>query len=193
MHKYLRTLGFFITGIFLYYGCAVKDRVKDNVKNTEKVYDDASEYIQEFKETMSGIYSNAFMDNVNISMADIKGSPIGLCWPGMRPKLIHIDKTWWAKSSNAQKEALVWHEMAHCICGLDHHHFVNQYPKEWEFASGDRRKRFETGYYIDGCPVSYMYPSVVDDYCAKKYSEAYKYDIFLQCKAMKAFRESKIY
>jgi hypothetical protein len=59
---------------------------------------------------------------------------------------IHLNKLYWQEMTDKQRKALVWHELGHCILGLDH----------------DNRLQ------PNGCPVNAMYREVPHAVCLEK-------------------------
>lgn len=76
--------------------------------------------------------------SLTIRFADLASPRIGLCslWVGL-PPVIEIDRTYWAKASDTEKEVIMLHELGHCVLRRDHIDTLN--------ANGE--------------PISIMYPN----------------------------------
>jgi hypothetical protein len=76
--------------------------------------------------------------------SDEKGyKTLGVCYGFRMPKFfrsIKIDRSYWAEATFYEKEATIYHELAHCVLDLEH-------TNEWI-----------DGYLIFGRPKSLMYP-----------------------------------
>lgn len=70
---------------------------------------------------------------------------VGYCEGGA----ITVDPDWWALATPTSQDSLIIHELGHCALGWEH----------------------DTLTIADGCPESVMYPSVLPDFCAFKYSD----------------------
>jgi hypothetical protein len=91
---------------------------------------------------------------LTIRFAKLSSPRVGLCslWVGL-PPLIEIDRAYWAKASDTEKEVVMLHELGHCVLKRDHISTVN----------------------ADGEPVSIMYPN---NSVARVYLEAKRYYLF---------------
>ena len=74
---------------------------------------------------------------------------------------LRIERKWWNEHSVLQKEALVFHELGHCIL-LRRHITLTFQCKEQP----------------SGCPVSIMYPSVLKSVTYSKYRTYYLQELF---------------
>jgi hypothetical protein len=93
-------------------------------------------------------------DGVEVAFADLKIPTVGLCLAFSNGrKTIQIDNAYWAKASDDEKEQTVYHELGHCILGLDHNAALNSY----------------------GCPISIMYPYTFGNSNCYYYNKAYYY------------------
>lgn len=84
------------------------------------------------------------------------GQIIGTCWLTH----IEIDPEWYFGASELEKENVIFHELGHCICGLDH---------------------IETKH-SDGCPANIMNATSLDPMCMKKHRINYLATLKKDCK-----------
>lgn len=158
------------------------------VKNTKKADSDVQTYVDDFKNLMNSVVDEKIVDSVKITMADIEHPKVGLCWYENDPKLINLDTKTWNSYSELQKEVLIFHELAHCVCRLEHAHFRGTY-KDDSAVPFEHKDRIKAGYLEDGCPVSIMYPTVTDSTCYKKHREHYRYELNLRCYSKKFYKK----
>lgn len=115
------------------------------------------------------------------------GLAVGMCTFGPGWREIDIDSNYWYNSTNTTRLALVFHELTHCYCGRDHDYEEGKkYPEteaarvaralKWLIEGGER-----PGYWDDGCPISFMHPSVVDDECTMAHYNEYLTEMFTRC------------
>lgn len=74
---------------------------------------------------------------------------------------ITIDPTFWYNwiLSNRRKRVLIYHELAHCYCDLEHNNELKE----------------------DGCPEDLMYPTLPRDSCIKKHMKEYIDKLYNEC------------
>ena len=160
------------------------------VKNTKEPDKDVQTFVNDFKGLMKEVIDESVIDSVKITMADIQSPKVGLCWPGANPRMINLDAEAWRGYSELQKEVLIFHELAHCTCDLDHAHFRGTYPEK-PAVPFEKEHRIKAGFLEDGCPVSIMYPKVLDLICYQKHRGHYRYELNLRCYSEKIYRENK--
>jgi hypothetical protein len=109
---------------------------------------------------------------------------IGVCYDNIFSRKIEIDRDFWTYSSYIDKQVLINHELAHCVCNLEHsdipepenlNFFQKIYYKikSW-FVEDDNN--FE-----DGCPKSWMNSSIVSSQCSYAHYIEYVKDIKNRC------------
>lgn len=98
------------------------------------------------------------VSHIDIVWVDkLPGTSVGVCYyfPITATRVvayrIALRKDTWLYLSPLQRASLVFHELGHCHMSMDH----------------DTRVR------PDGCPLSLMYPSVIDDQCLGKHWSEY--------------------
>jgi hypothetical protein len=163
---------------------------QDITKETQKQDTDIQILVNDFKDLMSGIIDEEVIDNVKITMANLRPPTAGVCWPYKTTKLIYLDTKTWQEYSELQKEVLLFHELAHCVCDLDHTHFQGVYPEN-PVVPETAQERIKAGFLDDGCPVSIMYPKVLTHSCYKKHRKLYRYEINLRCYASKIYKKKQ--
>lgn len=98
---------------------------------------------------------------VNTSEIDIRfvrsmeGTVIGMCFY-MSPRFILINKSWWDRANETQREMVIYHELGHCALNREH----------------------STRILASGAPASIMYPSIFDSRYYAKYKAYYMYELF---------------
>lgn len=145
---------------------------RNRVKNTGPAADDVKIYVNRFKEVVKGI-PNLDIDGIKIRMADIERPTVGLCWPTRIPPQIKIDRETWSHYSDPSRESLIFHELGHCACFLNHKHMEGDYEKD--------SPKETAGYLADGCPASIMHPYTLSDSCYEKHRLHYMYEIRVRC------------
>jgi hypothetical protein len=138
---------------------------------------------------LSTQYHIKFYNKVTIGFRNInEGKVVGFCSNGGFFREIDLDINYWNNSTNTTRTALLFHELAHCYCGRDHDYGKDlKYPEtealrreralQWLIEGGPR-----PGYWDDGCPVSLMYPMVVDNECMRTHYREYTEEMFDRCK-----------
>lgn len=113
---------------------------------------------------------------------------VGLCTFGNTFREIDVDPGFWLSHGASAHVALIFHELTHCYCERTHDYGKDkEYPEansrrlelalEWAEKGGER-----PGYWDDGCPISLMYPIVVDDDCIAAHYKQYVDEMFDRCK-----------
>lgn len=133
-----------------------------------------------------------FKNNVSIGFTKINdGNVIGTCSYRMTFREIDIDIEYWKTATWISKTALVYHELAHCYCNRDHDFGDGTlYPDDslaYLFQSWFKKSTFNLyrpeGYFEDNCPMSIMYPKIIDDYCFRVHYNEYVEEMFNRCDA----------
>lgn len=112
---------------------------------------------------------------------------IGQCNYGMGFREIDIDPDFWFEATPLSKKMLLFHELSHCYCKR-RHDYKNGAYSESESARQFEIKHWHTlglgsipGHFVDGCPVSLMYPVIVDDACSVVHYLDYVKEMFNNC------------
>lgn len=134
-------------------------------------------WVKEYKEIaqMQGI---TFKHEVTVGFKKLGGSTVGLTTYGKKFREIDIDPDYFENSTEVRKETLIFHELTHGYCYRGHTWGDDQvYP---EYLDWHGKKPTE-GYYKDGCPLSLMFPVVLDDYCTLTHFGEYVVEMFHNC------------
>lgn len=129
-----------------------------------------------------------FYNKVSIGFKKLDSPAVGVCWTGGWFREIDIDPDYWKEITNLSKQTLLFHELTHCYCGRPHDYGKSKrYPESeearlkqaivWIVEGGER-----PGFWEDGCPVSIMYPVVIDDFCMRAHYGEYMTEMFDRCK-----------
>lgn len=109
------------------------------------------------------------------------GTVIGRCTYGWGWREVDLDQWFWITSSDIVAKALLFHELTHAYCDREHDYSEgNYYPSPAEIDDPDYVIP-KDGYYPDKCPLSIMYPIIVDEDCLKKHLEDYEIEMFNRC------------
>ena len=144
-------------------------------------------YVNEYM-WLSTQFHIKFDDKVTIGFTKIDhGNVVGVCYYGGFFREIDIDSDYWEHSTTTTRMTLMYHELSHCYCGRDHDYAPG---KKYPETEAGRRRQAEKwlkeggprpGYWDDGCPVSLMYPVIVDDDCVQAHYNEYVKEIFDRC------------
>ena len=106
-----------------------------------------------------------FTHKVTIGFTDIKDDYIiGLTNYGLGFREIDIDRQYWKGSSTMTRRILMYHELSHAYCYREHD-FGEDRP--YGEAKENRKNNHKgEGFFKDGCPISIMYPIIIEDDCS---------------------------
>jgi hypothetical protein len=151
-------------------------------KNTGQEEDkrEIKEFVEDYKKLMKGIVDEKAIDSVKITITDLEHPIVGLCWYNENPRRIQLDAKSWKSYDYAKKEALILHELGHCVCNLGHVHFMGIYDTKSK-APERSEDRLNSGFLEDGCPTSLMHPIVLNSECYTKHRAHYRYELHLRC------------
>lgn len=128
-----------------------------------------------------------FTDSVSVGFTDIKyQSVVGVCNYGDNFREIDIDRHYWEVSTEETRRTLLFHELSHCYCLRNH-----DYGKDSPYPEATRSSRAKKdsplyfyvseGFFVDGCPLSIMYPYVLNDACMSEHKPHYEDEMFDRC------------
>lgn len=169
------------------FSCCSQRRVKLTPEYTG-VDPRAQHIIDEFM-WLSAQNDIGFNRKVTVGFKTINnGDVVGLCTYGGLFREIDIDLSYWNHSTYTTKMTALFHELTHCYCRRGHDYGANlNYPESesarlfralrWKVEGGER-----PGYWDDGCPVSIMYPVVLDDDCMHRHYNHYTKEMFDRCR-----------
>lgn len=147
-------------------------------------------YVDEFK-NLAAINNVAFKNSVTIGFKKLNANnegTVGLCTYGYGWREIDIDETYWSFTNEADRIALIFHELSHCYCTRDHDWAEGQkYPETKEARTKEFNKYENSGVLrpgrmADDCPSSLMYPVVVNNQCLKEHYDHYVIEMFDRCR-----------
>lgn len=99
---------------------------------------------------------------------------IGQCTTfGLARNEITVDPINWERYGPLEKTALMYHELGHCLCDLDHTYMVN-YKYQENVYTGE-------GFYPDLCSKSLMAPEIQDTRCLMAHWDSYIEELKAQC------------
>lgn len=123
----------------------------------------------------------SFEHTVNMGFTNIKAPCVGLTRYEYDFREIDLDSTYWNLSTETQKTVLIWHELVHAYCDRSHTYNKN---KEYGDSVPEAMKKQQIGgpgFYTDKCPKSIMFPSIIPEYCFKKYYFEYIDEMLENC------------
>lgn len=104
---------------------------------------------------------------------------VAQCQYGDGFREITIDPTYWSHFTRVSRMTTIFHELGHCLCNR-----VHDYGNGTEYGKGDESKKDparKDGFFSDGCPISVMYPIIVEDRCFLSHYTDYVNEIFQRC------------
>lgn len=139
----------------------------------ERVQHYYDEYI--FLAKQNGI---VFHNPVTIGLKNLDGTDaIGLCHYGLGFREIDIDEHFWLKRESLEKQALIYHELTHCLCSREEH----DYAKGKLYSETGSKRDDDKGYFDDGCPISIMTPNLAPAFCVSVHWTEYVKEMFDRC------------
>lgn len=135
-----------------------------------------------------------FENQVSIGFRDLKKYKervIGLATYGGEWREIDLDREYWEKATWLTKIALLYHELTHAYCTRRH-----DWAKDKKYRDPDMQAVIDLfnpempplsllwpppGFYDDGCPLSLMHPTIIDDECTQKHYSEYVKEMFQRC------------
>lgn len=130
-----------------------------------------------------------FTHSVTVGFKNLKDNIAGICTYGAEWREIDIDLSYWNTITILGKTALIFHELSHCYCNRDHDYGPGKKYGSYEDRVSEVNKWQKTGgakpgrYDEDSCPISLMYPAVVDDDCMKAHYNDYIKEMFDRCES----------
>ena len=124
-----------------------------------------------------------FDDTVTIGFKDMARSSgqyqtIGLTTYGGSWREIDIDREYWYEHTKTSDMILLFHELTHAYCTRGH-----DYAKDKKYGEAGKinKDSEKDGYYEDGCPISIMYPVIINDDCTFAHYSEYTNEMFQNC------------
>jgi hypothetical protein len=176
----LKTLLLVYTALFLCLNlvrCANLGKIAPEYRGVDPKLE---HFVKEFKELaeMQGI---TFKHGVSMGFKKLGGTTVGLTTYGRSFREIDIDTEFFNNSTEITRNTLVWHELVHAYCYRGHTWGYGRVYPEYSEWHGKEPKE---GRYKDGsrCPLSIMYPSVLDDFCLLIHYGDYTTEMFRNCR-----------
>jgi hypothetical protein len=137
-------------------------------------------FVKKYKEfaAMQGI---GFKHEVTVGFKNINdGATVGLTHYGNGWREIDIDAQYYKHITELSREALLFHELTHSYCERGH---TYEHGKAWPEYDDWHGKDPKEGRYKDGtdCPLSLMFPVVLDDFCMLTHYTNYVTEMFQDC------------
>ena len=170
-------IGLFLFVVFQSMGCSVF------VLN-HKTDEEFKPYIDEFSHIIKTSPFVNKIKHVSIIFSDLNPNQetqtLGVCYNMMRKDtFIKIDRPSWYKYGPLSQQALVFHELGHCICNIPH-----TTPNDSiidKILDGILIKKREVIYLSDGCASSLMYPYAIGSRCLERHWNYYIKDLQEKC------------
>lgn len=122
-----------------------------------------------------------FDNTVTVGIKDInRPNTVGLANYGWGFREIDIDRVYWNMATEMQKTTLTYHELGHMYCDRKHDYWKDgEYGDDGDAARKDPSSK--DGFYADKCPISFMFPIILDDNCFLLHYSDYVAEMFSKC------------
>jgi hypothetical protein len=185
--RILLTIYFCLTTVAI--GCAINGfEIQTKIRPEWPGIDLKAKKIYDEYQVLSKLNNIKFDKPITIGFKRINSSSvIGLCHESPRFREIDLDVDFWKYSTSTSKYALLFHELAHCMCGRDHDYAEDKkYPdSQLKRVNWDQilvlKKVSMPGYMEDGCPESIMTPEILSDDCFSTHYDHYTKEMFERC------------
>jgi len=141
-------------------------------------------YVQDFTELIDPYYNKNVLKSLSVGKKELRdGDAVGICkiyTLDGGPEII-LDSLFWQNSSPERREALMFHELGHCLCALDHAHFEGKYSDKDHSSNHKQEDYAENGYLEDSCPVTVMHPTILNTECYVKHRLHYRNELRIRC------------
>lgn len=144
-------------------------------------------YVDNFIKDSNGLLTKNDLNFMKIRFIKFKKTLnrqriVGWCKP-IFYKRIEIDQDYWNMSTHYEKEALVYHELGHCVLYRQHTMVASNPSTIWGYIrkiliSLHLLPKPKDIYFDDQCPKSYMYPYTIKDPCIRKHRKEYINELF---------------
>jgi hypothetical protein len=141
-------------------------------------------YVDEYL-TLARMHGITFNNTVTVGFKNInQGSVVGICNWGLGWHEIDVDSWYWNRLNEIQKNLIILHEADHCYCSRKHDYYLfngrhNNYIADYRKAIDDPNNK--DGFYKDGCPLSIMFPEVLETNCYMVHYGEYINELFRGC------------
>lgn len=183
MKPYMKRLVIVYIGFFLALNLVRCSSVGKLTPEYKGVDPQLQHFVKEYKE-LAKTQGISFKHEVTIGFKDLShmeaGTVCGLTTYGAGWREIDIDPYFYNNSTETTNQILLFHELTHAYCYREHTWGNNdKYP---EYSTWHGKEPTE-GFYTDGthCPLSIMYPYILDDFCAIVHYGNYVTEMFRNC------------
>ena len=162
--------------------CTINLQTLGLIPKYEGVDPQAASYVAEWQQ-LAKYYKIEFTKKVTIGFDKINSeSVVGYCEYGTNFREITLDSSYWANSTKISKMVIVFHELSHCSCNRSHSYIIDNHTKEYGNDESSRKNPSKKdGFFKDTCPISIMYPYVIEDYCFTTHYSDYVDEMFKDC------------
>jgi hypothetical protein len=168
---YMIAWGAFELGTYAYWyyvGTDAKILTKSNpmlmaLAKQYKAFDQGHVSEERFNSLTIGFYKNT----------GEKSNTLAFCNMFSNEVLIDIDH--WNRMDDLTRVAVVFHELGHCLSGRIHTGYSGHLTDDIPIFLGLINN---TDYFLDNCPKSLMYPTILPRTCLKRYWNYYMIDLF---------------
>lgn len=177
----IKALLIIYTSLFLSLNLIQCSSLVKNAPEYKGVDPRVGHFVKEYKE-LAKRQGLTFNHDVTIGFKKINdGATVGLTHYGNGWREIDVDSLYWDNISEMHRWALISHELSHAYCNRNHDWGKGiPYP---EYETWKKGKEPKEGRYKDGtnCPLSIMYPVVLDDFCMLMHYSDYMIELFNRC------------
>ena len=158
------------------FSCAILFRDTRVVPHYTNVDPQFKPYVNQylFLAKMAGL---KFHHTVNMGFTKMgNGNVVGITNYGLGFREVDISSEYWQYATDIQKTILIWHELGHSYCDRNH-----DFGKNKPYDAEALNRSFGPGYFMDECPVSIMYPYILDTDCWLYHYQDYVLEMFQRC------------
>jgi hypothetical protein len=145
-------------------------------------------YVDDFIEQSHGLFDyQYFRKYVRITFKEDLAhhidvdAAIGVAWVTVyAPFEIELDTHWWTYADSNDRWQLVYHELGHAVCLLDHPPEANV-ERLFRFFDSLKISYVHGPFLPDGCPKDIMYPYAVSSLCVYEHRQYYITKLFKMC------------
>jgi len=149
----IKLLGYFAQGYLLALGVFYGTGCSSVPIKTERTF---YPYMIQFA-NITGV-NKTNLKETKIQFRPREGATVGTC--NWFHNYILVDPLYWFdQATEPERVALMWHELAHCVCYAGH----------------------KEGHFSDGCPRHIMNPILPGDSCMRKHEETYREELRNAC------------
>lgn len=121
-----------------------------------------------------------FNKTITVGFKNIKEhGVVGLSNYGIGFREINLDMKYWNNSTSISRTILLYHELTHSYCNRGHDYGNGKKYKDAKEITEDPKK--DDGFFQDECPLTIMFPVVLDDSCFMSHYQEYIDEMFNRC------------